>query len=188
MHRDRYIGYRKMFRFRWCNIIYLLNFHWCDLPSFDGVYAGSYLIEVVVSHVIVHLFVVLQNGGLGVSVEYSAKAKRGFMALGVGQLSKYGREEKQHHQESRRKENKWPQKMLSSIFPFRISFCGQLLFAFYMACRNEWNIRSYPLVFNSAQIVEFLPRDHESRQVGRVDGQEDDGERGPNVGYKPTSS
>jgi len=30
----------------------------------------------------------------------------------------------------------------------------------------------------------WQPSDHESREIGRVDGQEDEGKRGPDVGHK----
>ena len=41
------------------------------------------------------------------------------------------------------------------------------------------------LVLEAGEVGELLPRDHEGRQVGRVDRQEDQGEHGPDVGHEP---
>lgn len=57
------------------------------LPSFDSFDSGSNFIEIVVSHVVVHLLVVPENGRLRVSVGHGAKAERRLVTLGAHQLS-----------------------------------------------------------------------------------------------------
>ena len=42
-----------------------------------------------------------------------------------------------------------------------------------------------PLVVQTGEVGELFPGDHEGRQVGRVDGQKDEGKGGPNVGHEP---
>lgn len=42
-----------------------------------------------------------------------------------------------------------------------------------------------PLVLHPGEVGELLPGDHEGRQVGRVDGQEDQGEGSPDVRDEP---
>jgi len=39
-------------------------------------------------------------------------------------------------------------------------------------------------VFQAGQVRKLLSGDHERGQVGRVDGQEDQGEGGPSIGHK----
>lgn len=55
----------------------------CYLPSFDSFDSGSYLVEVVVTHVVVHLLVVLENRRFGVSVEDGAKPEWRLVTLGA---------------------------------------------------------------------------------------------------------
>ena len=57
------------------------------LTSFDSFDSGSNFIEIVVSHVVVHLLVVPENGRLRVSVGHGAKAERRLVTLGAHQLS-----------------------------------------------------------------------------------------------------
>lgn len=42
-----------------------------------------------------------------------------------------------------------------------------------------------PAVVQAAEVGELLPGDHESREVGSVDGQEDQGKGRPHVGHEP---
>lgn len=46
---------------------------------------------------------------------------------------------------------------------------------------REWVSQSP--VLHAAEVGEFLPGDHEGGQVGRVDGQKDQGEHGPDVSH-----
>ena len=45
--------------------------------------------------------------------------------------------------------------------------------------------RSHPRIVQPDEVVPLLSGDHEGRQAGRVDGQEDDGEQGPDGGHEP---
>lgn len=40
------------------------------------------------------------------------------------------------------------------------------------------------MVIEAGEFVELFASDHEGRQVGSVDGEEDDGEHGPNIGHE----
>ena len=50
---------------------------------------------------------------------------------------------------------------------------------------NKNFVNFYPGVIDPTELVPLLPRDHEGRQVGCVDGEEDDREQSPDRSHKP---
>lgn len=47
-------------------------------------------------------------------------------------------------------------------------------------------LETHPLVFDSLQLIELFFGDHESGQIGRIAGEEDECEQGPNAGQNST--
>lgn len=43
---------------------------------------------------------------------------------------------------------------------------------------------TYSRIIDATKFVELLPSYHDSRQVGSVDGEEDDGKHGPDVSHE----
>jgi len=46
------------------------------------------------------------------------------------------------------------------------------------------NFESYPRIIETREFMKLLSSDHESREVGSVDGEEDDSEHGPHIGHE----
>lgn len=65
----------------------LFQFDQSNLPSFDSIDSGPYFIEIVVTHVIVHLLVVFENRCLRVSVGNGAEAEWRLVTLWADKLS-----------------------------------------------------------------------------------------------------